>query len=247
MSLPLSFPSIPPLDFEAKMEIGFEFPLMLNYVTSHMVQLFKVASMCVGRIFIVVFLICSISRLVFRGDAIDSLAGRLFALGVEWLQCLFSPILEWYGTRMVKYHQLMRESAFEKKDKDGSQIHMAQNGIIEWTAILRFLQGLVHNFFDEEKVETAVEKRRRYFDSDLSECSDPERWQELHHGADDDSSESSLADEDWLVNYQRAFQRALNRAWDKWHAADAHSNYEMNCHYENIIDTLIQEHFVLWT
>ena len=49
------------------MEIGFDFPLMMSYVMSYMVE----ASVWVGRIFI-----------------------RLSALGVEWLQCLFSPVLE---------------------------------------------------------------------------------------------------------------------------------------------------------
>ena len=81
---------------------------------------------------------------------------------IHWqVDCLF---LEWNGfsvfslpcwnggKRMVKYHQRMRESAFEKKDKDG--IRIAQDGIFEWAAFLRFLQGLVHHFFnEEEKVE----------------------------------------------------------------------------------------------
>ena len=76
------------------------------------------------------------------------------------------------------WQENMRGLAFENKDKDG--IRIAQDGIIEWTG---FLQGLVHNLFNEnEKVYTSVQKRRRYLDSDLSECSDPEYWQELHHG-----------------------------------------------------------------
>ena len=79
-------------------------------------------------------------------------------------------MLELYGKRMAKYHQRVRESAFEKKDG----IRMAQDGTIEWTEFLRFSQGLVLNSFDEEKLETAVEMRRRYLDSDLAACSDPD-------------------------------------------------------------------------
>ena len=121
--------------------------------------------MWVGRIFIVVFLICSISRLIYGiygQNSLYPLAGRLFAFGVEWLQFLFSGLLEWYGKRMVKYHQGMREAAFEKKDKDGMCV--AQDGIIDWTAFLRFLQGLVRNFFteDEKKVETAAQTILRF-------------------------------------------------------------------------------------
>ena len=71
-----------------------------------------------------------------------------------------------------------------------------------------------------------------------SECSDPEYWQELHHVGDRDSSESSLADEDWLSSYQQARQNALTRAWARWHEADANNNSEMKHHYENIIVTL---------
>ena len=81
---------------------------------------------------------------------------------IHWpVDCLF---LEWNGfsvfslpcwnggKRKVKYHQRMRESAFENKDKDG--IRIAQDGIFEWAAFLRFLQGLVRHFFnEEEKVE----------------------------------------------------------------------------------------------
>ena len=65
------------------MEISFEFPLMMSYVVSYMIERFNVASIWVGRIFIVIFLICTISRLAYGGNAIDSLAGRLVALGVE--------------------------------------------------------------------------------------------------------------------------------------------------------------------
>ena len=81
-------------------------------------------------------------------------------------------------------------------------------------------------------------QRRRYLDSDLSECSDPEYWQEFHHGGDQDSSELSLSDEDWLANYQQAHHNALTRAWFRLHEADANNSYEMKRHYENIIDTL---------
>ena len=193
-------------------------------------ELFNLASVWVGRIVIVVFLTWSISRLICGQNAIDSVAGPPFALGVEWMQCLFFPC--WNGMAR-EWWSIISASAFEKKDKD------AQDGIIEWTAFLRFLQGLVHNFFNEyEKVETAVQKGRRYLDSDFSECSDPEYWQELHHGGDQDSSEPNLSVKDWQANYQQACQDALPRAWARWNEADAKNNYEMKCHYENIIDTL---------
>ena len=83
-----------------------------------------------------------------------------------------------------------------------------------------------------------MQKGRRYLDSDFSECSDPEYWQELHHGGDQDSSEPNLSVKDWQANYQQARQDALPRAWARWNEADAKNNYEMKCHYENINDRL---------
>ena len=46
-------------------------------------ELFNLASVWVGRIFIVVFRTWSISRLICGQNAIDSVAGPPFAFGVE--------------------------------------------------------------------------------------------------------------------------------------------------------------------
>ena len=88
--------------------------------------------------------------------------------------------------------------------------------------------------------ETATEKWQRYAHSDMSDCSDPEFWQEVHHHGDEGEIESpgSMEDEDWLADHITARNAALKRARHYFHVAEARSDYEMMCHYENIIDTL---------
>ena len=203
---------------------------------------FDVAPTWIGRVCIVMAMVCTICRLIYGKDAIDTKAGRLFVIGVEWVQCLCSPALEWYGRRMTKHHQRLRQEAFDKVPKDKDGILRAQNGIIQWTSFMRFMQGLVHNLFDEDDgpKEGAAEKLQRYQGCSMSECSDPEYWQSVHHGHDGDegSQDDSIADEDWLANYISSRNSALRRARRGLEQAEVHSNYEMTCHYENIIGTL---------
>ena len=113
---------------------------------------------------------------------------------------------------------------------------------------MRFMQGLVYGFWDEPtdpleglQKETATEKWQRYAYSDMSDCSDPEVWQEVHHhgdGEDEFGSPGSMEDEDWLADHITARSAALKRARHYFQLAEARSDYEMMCHYENIIDTL---------
>ncbi len=109
-----------------------------------------VASTWIGRVCIVVMMLFTICRLICGRDAIDTKAGRRFVLGVEWIQGLCSPALEWYGRRVIKHHQRVRQEAFDKVPKDRDGILSAQNGIIEWTSFMRCRQRLVHNFFDDD-------------------------------------------------------------------------------------------------
>ena len=111
-----------------------------------------------------------------------------------------------------------------------------------------FMQGLVYGFWDEPtdpleglQKETATEKWQRYAYSDMSDCSDPEVWQEVHHhgdGEDEFGSPGSMEDEDWLADHITARSAALKRARHYFQLAEARSDYEMMCHYENIIDAL---------
>ena len=160
------------------------------------VPLFDVVSTWVGRVCIVVMMTCTVCRLIFGKEAIDSKAGRLFVLGVEWVQCLCSPPLEWFGRKMIKRHQRLRQEAFDKVPKDRDGILNAQNGIIKWTSFVRFMQGLVYGFFDEHDAaddgpkESATDKWQRYQRSSMSECSDPDYWQEVHHHNDESEDDS---------------------------------------------------------
>ena len=43
------------------------------------------------------------------------------------------------------------------------------------------------NNFDE-MMETESERRQRYLNSELCECSDPDEWMAYHHGSDSDGS-----------------------------------------------------------
>ena len=92
---------------------------ILEYVYGHFhglvvtaMPFFVVVSTWVGGVYILVVMTCTLCRLVYGKDAINSKAGRLFVLGVEWLQCLFSLPLEWYGRRMIKRHQRLHREAF---------------------------------------------------------------------------------------------------------------------------------------
>ncbi len=88
--------------------------------------------------------------------------------------------------------------------------------------------------------EGAAEKLQCNQNCFMSECSNPELWREVHHvhDSDEDSQDDSIADEDWLANYVSSRNSALRRARRGFQQAEIRSDYEMICHYENIIDTL---------
>ena len=202
----------------------------------------------VGWSCIAVFIICLACRLNYGPDAIDRTPGRVFVLLGEVIQCMGHHVLEWYGERKIKEWEKECQKSFEAKDKQG--IRYAQNRMISWRDYLRMLQGIVHNFFDEEEPgESGDQRLQRYQNCSLSECSDPEFWQSVHHIRDDDdddddddhddeSSYDSLAYEDWLANYTNSRNSALGRAPRGLEHAEVHSNNDMICHHENIIDTL---------
>ena len=163
------------LSMQLSYVFGYAYPYSHGLVVMT-ASFFDVAATWIGRVCIVVIMFCAICRLIYGKEAIQSKAGRLFVLGVEWVQCLCSPASEWYGRRMIKHHQSLRQEAFNKVPKDRAGILRAQNGIIEWTSFMRFIQGLVHNFFDDDDgpKESAAEKLQRYQNCSMSECSDPE-------------------------------------------------------------------------
>ena len=75
---------------------------ILEYVYGHFhglvvtaMPFFVVVSTWVGGVYILVVMTCTLCRLVYGKDAINSKAGRLFVLGVEWLN-VFSPY-HWSG------------------------------------------------------------------------------------------------------------------------------------------------------
>ena len=97
----------------------------LEYVYPHfrgpvvvVMPFFVFLSAWVGVAFILVVTTCTLCRLIYGGDATESKGGRLFVPGVKWMQCLFSTPLEWYGKRMIKRHQRLRQEAFNKVPKD---------------------------------------------------------------------------------------------------------------------------------
>ena len=112
---------------------------ILEYVYGHfrglvmtVMPFFVVVSTWVGGVYILVVMTCTLCRLVYGKDATSSKAGRLFVLGVEWFQCLFSLPLEWHGRRMIKCHQELHRKSFSMVPKDRPGILRAQEGIIQW-------------------------------------------------------------------------------------------------------------------
>ena len=182
------------------------------------------------------------ARMLLRPRQADCLSLELNGYSVfALLLCVF----EWHGRRMSKYHQRVRQAAFDKVPKNRDGILRAHDGIIEWTSFLRFAQGLVHNFFDTDDEgdnkpkESAAEKLQRDQGCSMSECSDPDFWQEVHRAYDEDEDDSgaSMADENWLADYVTAKNSALGRARRGFQRAEVRRDYEMMRHYENIIDT----------
>ena len=99
-------------------------------------------------------------------------------------------VLEWYGEKRIKHWRKERQKCCDVKDRDG--IKHAQEMMISWRHYLRVLQGIVHNFCDEEPGESAADRLRRYQDCSLSECSDPSYWPEVYHGTTDELSDEDL-------------------------------------------------------
>ena len=104
-------------------------------------------------------------RVYFGPDAIDSTPGRMFVLFGEILQCMGHHVLEWYGEKRIKHWRKERQKCCDVKDRDG--IKHAQEMMISWRHYLRVLQGIVHNFCDEEPGESAADRLRRYQDCSL--------------------------------------------------------------------------------
>eukprot|EP00434_Breviolum_minutum_P041002 symbB.v1.2.036458.t1/scaffold5151.1/size30365/2 len=168
---------------------------------------FHKVAFLVGWMAIIGSAICLLCRIRYGPEAIHSTPGRVFVLSIDVVQCIGHHFLEKFGMWRIGRWRAYHQRCLKAKDKEGCRY--AQNQMISWYQYLRVLQGIVHNFFDEpsEQGESSAERKRRYLDSTLSECSDPDFWQDVHHGHDVD-----LSDEDFVADALMARESVLRTA-----------------------------------
>ena len=206
--------------------------MQLSYMTEYVDACFHGLIMLVGGLAVLSFCIGLFCRVVFGGEACESLIGRAFVLSGEVVMCLGSPLMyKWIDIRL-QWLRNEHQRLLKLKDKVG--IMFVQNRMISLYESKRALDGLVNGFWDEEHIraETPDEKRIRYLDSELCEVSEPEYWQLLHHeSSSTSSSESESSPEDpngglapALRGYAEAREAALSRAYDGLHEAEARSD-----------------------
>ena len=168
---------------------------------------FHKVAFLVGWMAIIGSAICLLCRIRYGPEAIHSTPGRVFVLSIDVVQCIGHHFLEKFGMWRIGRWRAYHQRCLKAKDKEGCRY--AQNQMISWYQYLRVLQGIVHNFFDEpsEQGESSAERKRRYLDSTLSECSDPDFWQDVHRGHDVD-----LSDEDFVADALMARESVLRTA-----------------------------------
>ena len=147
--------------------------MQLSYMTEYLDAIFQGLIVLVGMLAVLSLCIGLFCRVVFGGEACDSLIGRAFVLSWDVVICLSSPLMRrWIDIRL---QWLRDEHQRLLKLKGRAGIMFVQNRVISLYEPKRALDGLVNGFWDEEdhRPETPEEKRQRYLRSELCEVSEP--------------------------------------------------------------------------
>lgn len=195
--------------------------MQLCYLIGQVDAYFRGPMMLIGMLAVLCFLIGLTFRLVY-GVGNFSILSRAFSLSGDVITCLASPLL--YKWIDVRISWLQGEHRRLIKLKNKYAILDVQNRMIALRESKRVLDGIVYGFYD---AESPSEKFRRYQNSRIEDCSDPEYWQEINHlNLSSDDETSSESHETAHREMEDARQRALHAAHEALEHAEAHSDFE---------------------